>query len=505
MKIEYRKIDLLSLLWLSLGIIVFILGWCKWWISLPLTLLMFYCMFEIWRHGARGNVVISKNKFWCAFVICLILMLLCGIGGYVVQSNDNYWRNAMFRDLVNYSWPVYDTTTGLTKSYYIAFWMFSALLAKVTGSMEVGFFCQLLWMSCGMMLLFLQICRWVGKSRISYLWFFYFFSGLKIAECLLYLPIFGHSGWIGETIQIVTTNGSPSDFHAGPMSQLLYDPFNQTIPLFMVMMLMINNSRSRFLPFFYSLLMLYAPFPMVGLAPLFIYWWMRNLVYGQTVKDRLHYVVNISNVTAVLVLATTAVYLMSNSQSGNKGLREITSLSASLWGFFVYFAFEFGILLAVSYKACRDRTALWIMIIATAIMGWFKIGLHNDFCFRTNMPLVFITMLLVMRRYYMTSTSKKLRYFIVGWYIFAGIPAETHPAMRWLSSLCIATGTPQSELNNMQHLTDVTTLYVMQQHKMRNEDLQSSFRCRPNQYQFRTDVGTKDSFFFKYLAKRNFQ
>lgn len=502
MKIEYKKIDLLSLLWLSLGIIVFLLGWCKWWVSIPLALLMAYCIFEIWMHGARGNVAISKNKFWCAFVICLILMLLCGIGGYVVQSNDNYWRNAMFRDLVNYSWPVYDTATGLTKSYYIAFWMVPALLAKVTGSMEVGFFCQLLWISCGMMLLFLQICRWVGKSRIIYLCFFYFFSGLKIAECLLYLPVFCDGSWIHNLIEIVSTNGSPGDFHAGPMSQLLYDPFNQTIPLFLVMMLMINNCRSRSLPFVYSLLMLYAPFPMVGLAPLFIYWWFRNLITEHSATNRLHYVLNVLNVTAVLVLAVTAIYLMSNSQSGNKGLREIVSLPASIWGFIVYFAFEFGILLAISYKASRDHTALWIVIISTAIMGWFKIGLHNDFCFRTNMPLIFITMLLVMRRYYMTSTSRKLKYFIIGWYLLAGIPSETHPAMRWISSLCIITGTPQSELNKVQHLTDVTKLYVMQQHKLRNDDLPSSFRCRPDQYQFRTDVGTKNSFFFKYLAKQ---
>lgn len=501
MKITFKTLDLLSVLWVVLGIIIFLIGWCQWWISVPLVLLIAYSVLLIYRYSPNDKLEISKSKFWTAFVICLVLMLLSGIGGYVVQSNDNYWRNAMFRDLVNYSWPVYDAATDLTKSYYIAFWMVPALFAKITGSMEIGFLSQLAWIACGFQLLFLQICRWMGKSRVSYLWFFYFFSGLKIAECLLYLPFFDGGGWIGQTMQIVTTNGSPGDFHAGPMSQLLYDPFNQTIPLFLVMMLMINNSRSRLLPFVYSLLMLYAPFPMVGLAPLFIYWWGRNLLAENTVNDKVKYIFNISNVTAVLVLAVTTVYLMSNNQSGNKGLREITSLSVSIWGFIVYFTFEFGILLAISYKACHDKTALWIMIVCTGIMGWFKIGLHNDFCFRTNMPLVFITMLLVTRRYYMTTTSHKLRYFIIGWYIVAGIPAETHPAMRWLSSLCIATGTPQSQLNKVQHLTDVTTLYVMQQRKIRNDDLPSSFRCRPDQYQFRTDVGTKDSFFFKYLAK----
>lgn len=491
----------MTLSWLTIGIVIFLLGWCTPWVSVPVTLLAVAAVCLFGRDGDKGSVEISQRQFWTVFALCVIIMMLCGIGGYVVQSNDNYWRNAMFRDLVNYEWPVYDAATDLTKSYYIAFWMLPALIAKATGSMEAGFLTQLLWISIGFMLLFLQMCRWMGKSRVSYLFFFYFFSGLKIVECLLYLPFFGEPGWIGHTIEFVMTNGSPGDFHAGPMSQLLYDPFNQTIPLFLVMMLMINNSRSRMLPFVYSLLMLYAPFPMVGLAPLFVFWWLRNLMQETTAASRLRYVVNIPNVAALLVLAVTAVYLMSNNQSGNKGFREVTSVAASLWGFVVYLAFEFGILLAIGYKASRDRAALWVCIVATAIMAWFKIGLHNDFCFRTNMPLIFITMLLVMRRYYMTPMSRHLRYAVIAWYVAAGIPAQAHPAMRWLSSLCIVTGTPQAELNKVQHLTDVTKLYVMQQHKLRNDDLKSSFLCRPDQYQYRTDVGTKDSFFYKHLAR----
>lgn len=172
MNVEKRTIDLLSIFWLLAGIVVFLLGWCRWYYSLPLTLGIVAVVYTAWKDGDKVQIYISKNNFWLSFAVCLLIMWLCGIGGYVVQSADHYWRNAMFRDLVNYSWPVYDEATHLTKSYYIAFWMVPALLAKLAGSIEFGFFMQLVWLTIGFELLYLQISRWMGKARVSYLFFY---------------------------------------------------------------------------------------------------------------------------------------------------------------------------------------------------------------------------------------------------------------------------------------------------------------------------------------------
>jgi hypothetical protein len=500
MNIKIKNLNLASLVWLTLGIFVFLLGWCKWYLSIPLVLAAMVIMIKQYGQDSNETMHLSRKNFWIAFVICFLLMGLSGIGGYVVQSADNYWRNAMFRDLVNYSWPVYDSTTGLTKSYYIAFWMVPALLAKLTHSMELGFFMQLLWVSIGFQLLYLQICRYVGKPRLSYLAFFYLFSGLKIIECLLYLPLFGEGSFLSDMVNIVATNGSPGSFHAGPMVQFLYDPFNQTIPLYLGMMLMINEVKGNLLPFIFAVLLLYAPLPLIGLLPLVLYWFVRNII-AVNPQHRLGYVFSLQNIVGLAILLVSVAYLMSNSNSGHKGLRPILNLQADIYAFVIYIIFEFGIFMIIGYKACRDKVALWIAFVSVSLFGWFQLGLHNDFCFRTNMPFIFILCLLVMRRYYMSETSKKMRIFIIAWYVMAGLPSQIHPTLRWLSSCYILAGHSQSELNNYQQFKDVTTLYVMQQTKLRNDDLSSSFLCRPDQYEFRTDVGTPNSFFFKYLAK----
>lgn len=502
MKIHFSIVNVLSYLWIAFGTLIFIIGWCSLYVSLPIVALFIILGWKWLKTSSNTEILaVSKRQLWCVFFLIFIITLLCGIGGYVVQSNDHYWRNAMFRDLVNYNWPVFDEKAGLTKSYYIAFWMVPAAIAKALHSMEVGFFAQLLWLSLGTMLMFLQICRYIGKARVSYIFFFYFFSGFKLAECLLYYPIFGDEGIIGPMLENLSKNETPGSFHAGPMSQLLYDPFNQTIPLFLGMMLMINNVKSKYIPLIFSLLLLYAPFPLVGLAPIVLYWFIRNIIQ-QEKKSRFLYIVSIENITALLILFISAAYLMSNNNSGNKGLRPIFDLGADVWAFTLYITFEFGILIAIAYKACKDKTVLWIAFGSTAVFGWFQIGLHNDFCFRTNMPLIFIVCILITKRYYMIETSKSLKYFIFFWYIFAGIPAQIHPLSRWVSSCMIISGTPQSTLNQYQDIVDVNELYIFQQKALRNEDLQSSFRCDERLYEFRTDVGSPDSFFFKYLARK---
>lgn len=500
MKIYIRNLNLWSVAWIAIGVIIFLLGWCWWYYAMPLTVLICSTIYLGYKHDTDATMEISHRKFWAAFAICFVMMALCGIGGYVVQSNDNYWRNAMFRDLVNYSWPVYDVTTNLTKSYYIGFWMLPSLLAKVIHSMEVGFFSQLLWLSIGMQLLFLQICRYMGKARLSYLFFFYFFSGLKIVELLFFYPVSDYGSFATAFFDTVATNGTPGAFHAPPIVQLLYDPFNQTVPLFLGMMVMINQKKNQLLPLLFVLLVLYAPLPLVGLAPLVLYWWGKNIAAAPA-RVRWKEIINVENVTAMLTLIVLALYIFSNNNSGHKGLRAFDVIGTTVYAYILYIVFEFALLMAIGYKACKDKIALWIAFISVCLFGWFQLGLHNDFCFRTNMPLIFMLFLLVTKRYYMAETCRWLRYAILAWCVVAGVPTQIHPCMRWLSSMMIITGHPQAELNNYQHIKDVTTLYVMQQTKLRNDDLPSSFRCRPDWYQFRTDVGSPDSFFFKYIAK----
>lgn len=499
MKIRYKDIDLWSLLWMAAGIVVFLLGWCRMYYALPLTALMLWVTAMWYRNNAEQGVLeVGKGKMWTAVAIVVVMMVVCGIGGYVVQPNDHFGRNAIFTDTWRYDWPVYEPSENHYQCYYLAFWMVPALVGKLFHSLDMGFLAQLLWLSIAFMLLWLQISRYMQKAQLGYLMFFYFFGGLKLLECLFYLPVFGGGNIVADTVNVLAINASPQVFHAGPMVQLLYDPFNQTIPLFLGMMLMINNSRSSIIPFVYSLLLLYAPFPFAGLAPLVLYWWVKNIMAEK--QHRWRYVFSVENFTALMVIVVIALYLLSNINGSQKGLRPSDNWWADIYGFPIYLLFEYGIYMALAYKVCRDKTLLWIAFASVGIFGWFQIGLHNDFCFRSNMPLIMIVCLLVIRRYYDAATPRRIRQAIIACYIIA-LPAQIHPCLRLLSTAFVATGQPQAKLNDWQHFTDVTKMYIMQQTKMRNDGLKSTFN--PGKWGWMCDSfkGKADSFFFTYIAK----
>lgn len=499
MFIRNRCIDVLSVAWLAIGVVVFMLGWCQWYVSLPLTLLMIGLTVKMYvKADAYESTGISVSKLLLALAIVVVMMAVCGIGGYVVQPNDHFGRNAIFTDTWRYSWPVYDKSEGLYQCYYLGFWMVPAVVGKLFHSLDIGFLAQLVWLSIGFLLLYLQICRYMGKARLSYLFFFYFFSGLKLLECIAFLPLMG-DGFLKETVNVLATNGSPQVFHAGPMVQLLYDPFNQTIPLFLGMMVMINNTRSAMIPFIYALLLLYAPFPFAGLAPMVLYWWIRNT------KDRpgnfCINIFNIENITALLVIALVALYLLSNINGSNKGLRPSSHWGEDIYGFVVYMMFEFLIYFVIAYKVCQDKALLWVGLISVSVMGWFQIGLHNDFCFRSNMPFIFLLCLLVMRRFYSALAGRRVRALVLACYMIGGLPAQIHPGLRLLSSYFVYTHQSQTVLNQYQNIMDVRKMYIMQQTKTRNDDLKSTFHCGSWGWMCDSFKGRPDSFFFQFIAK----
>ena len=502
-KIRIRILDLLSVGWLALGIIVFLLGWCQWYVSLPLVFMIMYVSFQMYTSDDMGEMEISSGKFWGALAICAMILVLCGIGGYVVQPNDDVGRNAIFRDIMNYSWPVYDGRTANYMVYYLGFWMVPGAIGKLFGSMEIGFLMQVVWLSLGFHLLFLQICRYIGKARISYLWFLCFFSSMKILEFIFDAPVLGE-GWIHQMILDVARNNSSGPFHAAPMIQLLYDPFNQTIPLFLGMAMMINNVRSRYIPFIYGLLFLYCPLPLIGLTPIVLYWFVKNIWAEKS--NRLigiaRSLFSFENITALLLLILLGMYMMSNIAAGHRSFRPVSDWGATLYEFIVYLVLEFGVFTVLGWKSCQDKRLLVFTLLTVALFAWVMFGNHNDFCFRTNMPLIFMLMLLVTKRYYESFTTRRVKATILILLIVGGVPAHIHPMLRWISTAFIATGHDQAELNRYQRFVDVKSLYVMRQTKIRNDDLKSVFRPGPLGWMCVNFRGTPNSFFFTYLARK---
>ncbi|MBQ7577757.1 MAG: hypothetical protein IJT21_05790, partial [Synergistaceae bacterium] len=193
-----RLLTACSIFYVTLPVIIFALGWVRYYYSIPIALILCYFMYSIYDELASQNVcVMSKGsaKFWLITCAALLFwVFLSGIGGLGFQNWDFTARNPIYHDLCNYKWPVvYDLSlqsenvraiTGegfAALSYYFGWWLPPALIAKIfslgyTGQEAILYF----WAVMGVFLITYNLCRFFRKNSYIIPVLFIFFSGLDV-------------------------------------------------------------------------------------------------------------------------------------------------------------------------------------------------------------------------------------------------------------------------------------------------------------------------------------
>ena len=134
LKINLQTLNQITIVYVALPLIIFLITWLKPYIAIISFLLLIYAIYLGYFKNEKFNVLKLINNRVFIYTILLFAFLWCyfaGLGGFWYQSNDHHCRNAIFRDLINYSWPVYYKTIDVAMVYYIGYWLPSALFAKI--------------------------------------------------------------------------------------------------------------------------------------------------------------------------------------------------------------------------------------------------------------------------------------------------------------------------------------------------------------------------------------
>lgn len=122
-----------TLLYLLLPNILFLAGWVQTWVAVPLSLLLAWMCFSLWKNAPRRKMQQITLGGWCIILLIPALMTWCiGFDGSFPQTLDFVVRNAVYASLVNDSWPLH-SAQGEYFVYYHAFWLPPAALVKLTG------------------------------------------------------------------------------------------------------------------------------------------------------------------------------------------------------------------------------------------------------------------------------------------------------------------------------------------------------------------------------------
>ena len=159
--------------------IIFCVGWCRWYIGFPaaaaVAVSVVFCLKEYRYCQEDGADTILKRENWiraaAAVLIVLLWVGLSGVGGYVWQNTDHAYRNEMFLLLTEQKWPlVKEVMTesgpqGRGVVYYIGSWLPAAAAGKLFGT-GVGWAMQYLWTAAGVLLTYAHICVYRKKSSV---------------------------------------------------------------------------------------------------------------------------------------------------------------------------------------------------------------------------------------------------------------------------------------------------------------------------------------------------
>ena len=145
-------------------------------ISIPLCLVICFCIFRmIKKQNDIWMPAFNKEIFFQLLPIIVILILwvyFSGIGGFVFQNKDHWWRNETFNLLVQEDWPVIvkmnmkGTMQPRALIYYIGFWLPSAVVGKLFG-LNAGYAFQALWAVLGLFIIYYLISERLGSFSIK--------------------------------------------------------------------------------------------------------------------------------------------------------------------------------------------------------------------------------------------------------------------------------------------------------------------------------------------------
>ncbi len=489
--------------YLLLPIFIFVLGWLRWYLAIPLAAGIVYAFIRCVRedHTIYEDVITKENwlRLTVALAIIAAWVLLSGIGGICYQNYDHFARSTIYRALVEYEWPVISEDGTRTLIYYIGFWLPASIVGKMFG-FEAGYFFQILWTILGVWLVYIMLCVWRRKVSLWPLGVMIFFSGLDIIGWWIMNPDSGGFPKM-ELLEFWAT-----DLQFSSMTTQLFWVFNQSVPawvgIMLIMLLAEQNSRRNML-LVSGTLMLTSTFPFIGVLPFVVYFLIRGFRFEkENRKERFREILSVQNVIGVFGIGIVSLlYLTGNVSAGNIS-RDTIALSgtdANLLGaavrtlggfsvafitipftdgqgrYFWFYLLEFGLYSIMIHKYEYKNPVHYIIIGTLLVCPLIKVGGQHDFGMRASIPALFILMLLVIRS--LERIAKKKSFWL-------------YPA---LLVLALGAVTPFNEIH--RSIDETITRRSFNQSVRQPEVAISKLLTYSN------FSGEADNFFMKYLGK----
>ena len=460
----------LGYLYIIIPVIIFLLGFCNIPIAIISTSVICICSYFLFKNAPKLWVPSNSKeriKLLYLLLIAIVWVVVSGVGAITFQNPDHCVRNCIFEMLVENPWPVINENGGIALTYYIGFWLPAALIGKITKSIELGYFFQVVWASIGVFITFYLI--FVCSKRKS-LWIpfaFIFFSGLDILGSYLKIPNFkyvllNHLEWWSKYYQF-------SSF-----TTQLFWVFNQAICGWILTLLLLCEKNNKSIICLCVPALLCSTFPVAGLSPFVFYFLLKNgdeqskIFKPEHLKTAFKSALSIQNVlTALFIFPVLFLYFKGNISAAQTAY-DVPNFNNALSYYLPFVLLEAGVFMIFIFKTNKKNPLYYICLVCFLLFPFIKIGSSADFCMRASIPaLVILFVMIIQTLQDEDFRQKKL--------LFYGL----------ILTLLIGSITPISEFSR-------TIILTKKGYTKANLHISLG-----NFFAY-----TKDNNFFKYLAKR---
>ena len=489
-KMLYRA----TYIYLALPLFIFLISWLDYGVALIMGVLFATGFYHLYSNikDDKLKFYFNKKEILSALIIASAWCFFAGIGYFYYQSFDYHFRNAVFRDLIDYSWPVFYNKADTPMVYYMGFWLVPAVLAKFTYILSnlyiaflVGNIYLFLYAVFGVILLFLHLGLAVKaqtfRQFLLSILIFIAFSGLDLIGYKFFIlwkqPFEYHMDWWASIIQYssITTD--------------MFWVFNQFIPTALAILLIYNERQIKNFGFLVPLLLILAPYPTIGVGIFMVvyavYAFCREKNKARFIKKDIFSIPNIIGV--FFCLPVVALYFTTNTQGINRW--EFFMSFIVLQRLLLFMLLEFLLYAFVLCVRYRKDVFFITAIVSLIFIPFLRLDTQNNFCMRASQPAIILLAVFAIRFLFENYKEKKHQFLSLILVIF----------------LVIGSATPLMEFYRGFHYVNEAKKIALVQDDIRT--LNKAFVPMPvfgwdvnHQYtarNYQTDI------FWQYLAHRN--
>ena len=393
-----QSLKIITLSYLLLPSVLFLLTWIHLWIGIPCVLMMLFYVLKTCQPIIQNpsEKVISFSIILACLGISIAINFLLGIGEFRPQTYDFQANNYKYYDLITHDLPVYYSQQKTYLCYYTGYYLPTALLAKFFGIESARYF-SFIWSVWGLWLVLLWIANFQRKKPLFLILFVILFSNTWIAIKLMidfklfqeyiqpYYFQINHFKLINETF---IKNYAWATQHTLPAclgACVLIHTFrkNETFKNLKYLLIILLST------------MFWSPLTAIGLFPFVGFLFIKNAqkLFKQVKWKDLRLMTMI-----IISFSPLILYFVSTEGIHVKNTEFIWQTGVSEWWilYLIYVFINFGIWGIILQFYNNPSYSIWIIaVIVPCVIAFYRIGIYNDFNIRVAFPSFFILSILV--------------------------------------------------------------------------------------------------------------